>query len=359
MLKPLSNIHKCLISTPARLVGEYEDDRLLIAPVYASFNDQVLYTSQQGNTPFSRYYYICIFDIKSPSPEAGIVIPDYSYIGELISIALAVYYGKRFDNHGVIESHSLFSMPILNNVPLALKYHYFGVNNSHPRIDLEIELNLEKSRSILEFMTLGSDFELQHTFFTAGKFYLRSLQSVDTDMEGAFLDLITCGEVLSNYYSYVEDEIYDDQLKELFIRLESKGVSKADISSLKSKLYQVRKKFYLTLKRSLNKEFFSKTESLEEYLALNTTNIDQAIKSAYDIRSKYVHTGFRFGGWLEPREHLMNEIQLAPPFIEDKEIKKIVAKIPTYIGFERIIRFTLLSLLHNSGIEIHPDLSQS
>ena len=55
----------------------------------------------------------------------------------------------------------------------------------------------------------------------------------------------------------------------------------------------------------------------------------------------------------------MNEIQLAPPFIEDKEIRKIVAKIPTYIGFERIIRFTLLSLLHNSGVEIHPDLSQS
>lgn len=109
----------------------------------------------------------------------------------------------------------------------------------------------------------------------------------------------------------------------------------------------------------MTKEFFSKTESLEEYLALNTTNIDQAIKSAYDIRSKYVHTGFRFGGWLEPRKHLMNEIQLAPPFIEDKEIRKIVAKIPTYIGFERIIRFTLLSLLHNSGVEIHPDLSQS
>jgi hypothetical protein len=247
-------------------------------------------------------------------------------------------------------------MPLLNDVAPAMQYYYFGSNNHQPRKDLSIELDLRNCKPIIDFLTKTPNDQLKKTFFTAGKFYLSSLQSVDTDMEKAFLDLVTCGEILSNYFQYSDDEIYDSRLLDMFERLTEKQVSKKDIELIKSRLYQVKARFRLTFKKLLNKHFFNKTESFQEFTRLTTKNIESCIKSVYDLRSKYVHAGTDFGHWLVPQRAFMNEIQLGTPVVEDKELKKILSKVPTYIGLERAIRFALLRLLHINNVYIHAEL---
>lgn len=356
MLRPEQDLHKCLISSPARLIAEYDKPDLLITHAFPSLDDSILQVTQREENPFSRYYYVCVFRIDPPEPAPGVVVPDYSHVGNLISRALSVFYGKRFDNHGVIESHGRFSMPLLNEVTPAMRYYYFGSNNHQPRKSLDIELDLSNCQPIIDFLTKKPNDRLKQTFFTAGKFYLSSLQSVDTDMEKAFLDLVTCGEILSNYFQYAEDEIYDYRLKEMFERLAKSGVNQKDIELVKSRLYQVKSRFNLTFRKLLNKHFFDKTESLQEFAKLTTENIESCIKAVYDLRSKYVHTGIDFGHWLVPHRAVMNEIQLGVPVVEDKELKKILSKVPTYIGLERAMRFALLRLLHINNIYIHADL---
>ena len=76
----------------------------------------------------------------------------------------------------------------------------------------------------------------------------------------------------------------------------------------------------------------------------------------YNLRSKYVHTGIDFGHWLVPNPALMNEIQLGKPVVQDNELKKILARVPTYIGLERVMRFALLRLLHINNVYIHAEL---
>jgi Apea-like HEPN len=359
LLRPEQDLHKCLISSPANLIAEYDESDLLITHAFPSVKDSILRVSQREGNPFSRYYYICVFRIDSPEPAEGLVVPDHSHVGNLISIALSIFYGKRFDNHGVIESHGRFSMPLLNEIAPTMKYYYFGSNNHQPRKNLSIELDLRNCKPIIDFLIKKPNDQLKQTFFTAGKFYLSSLQSADTDMEKAFLDLVTCGEILSNYFQYSEDEIYDSRLQEMLGRLVENKVNQKDIELIKSRLYQVRARFSLTFKKLLNERFFDETESLQEFTKLTIENIESCIKAVYDLRSKYVHTGIDFGHWLVPHRAFMNEIQLGKPSVEDNELKKILSKVPTYIGLERVMRFALLRLLHINNVYIHAELDNN
>ena len=358
-LRSHPNIHKCLISSPARFNGDYENDELLIAPAHPSMRNQALYNMQRENeyneSQMSIYYYVCTFNFL-PEPDQKIVIPDNSFIGDRISIALAIYYGKRFDNHGILESYGIFWMP--NYEPIFSTSNYsFGINNHLPRKDLEIPLTFDNCEAIIKFI-INPQYEKLHRYFlAAGKFYLNSLQIMDQDIEKAYLDLITCGEILSNFYEYTDDELYDDNLKEIFIRLACVAQD-SDIRNLKSRLYQVKKKFNLTLRSLLNKKFFSKTESTDGSVKLKEESIEKNIKAAYDIRSKYVHTGQSFKPYIEQMYRSINEVAIPglEPNVDDKELKKVLKRIPTYIGLERIIRFALLRFIHTNGVYIHKDL---
>ena len=44
------------------------------------------------------------------------------------------------------------------------------------------------------------------------------------------------------------------------------------------------------------------------------------------------------------------------PNVDSKDLRKLIEKIPTYVGLERIMRFALLRFLHTNGIYIHCDL---
>ncbi|MFW9258541.1 MULTISPECIES: hypothetical protein [unclassified Nostoc] len=358
-LRSHPNIHKCLISSPARFNGDYENDELLIAPAHPSMRNQALKNTQRENeyneSQISIYYYVCTFNFL-PEPDQQIVIPDNSYIGDSISIALAVYYGKRFDNHGILESYGIFWMP--NYEPIFSIYnYYFGINNHFPRKDLEIPLTFDKCEAIIKFiLTRNAQYEKLHRYFlAAGKFYLNSLQIMDQDIEKAYLDLITCGEILSNFYEYTDNELYDEETKQIFIRLACVA-QESDIKHLKSGSYKVRKKFSLTLKSLLNKKFFSKTESTDESMKLKEECIEINIKAAHDIRSKYLHTGQIFKPYIEQMYQSINEVGIPEPNVDDKDLKKVLKRIPTYIGLERIIRFALLRFLHTNGVYIHKDL---
>ncbi|QKV57486.1 MAG: hypothetical protein HT580_09795 [Dechloromonas sp.] len=50
---------------------------------------------------------------------------------------------------------------------------------------------------------------------TAGRFYLRALQNFEERPDVAYLNLITAGEVLSNYFNYDKDELLDEQAKDI------------------------------------------------------------------------------------------------------------------------------------------------
>jgi hypothetical protein len=342
-LNPDKSVHKYLLSSPASFTGMYEQEDFLIAPAL-----------QKNHV--NRYFYVYAIRREETDNENTILVPNYSTSADNLCIALSVFYGKRFDNHGAIESAGKFWIP--NYGDITFLNTNFLTNNQKVRVDLNNSLNFKNCESLINAITTPENNNLWGDFFTAGKFYLSSLKLVDIDLERAYLDLITCGELLSSFYEYSEDKLYshDKDLCSVLDRMQLAEMDEKDICFIKKRLYQVKRRFCLTFNELINKNFFEKTESESDDTKLTYDRFNICIKSAYDLRSKYVHSGTKFKQWIEPYNELMYETLPYSANVDDKDFKKILCQIPTYTGLERIVRFSLLRFLHTNGINLHSDL---
>jgi hypothetical protein len=232
-------------------------------------------------------------------------------------------------------------------------------NNHRPRKDLGIELGLGEIARIEKILTKDVDGKFVQFFRSAGKFYMQALQTFESNPETAYLNLITCGEILSNFYEYDKKELLDDETKIILEGIEIGMENGKKISNqIQSRLLQIKRRFLKTISSLLSDLFFENTESFQSYTALKKEHIDDRIAAAYDLRSRYVHTGIDFGTWVSCGS-TNAEIQTGIPVVSDKEFQNILAKAPTFIGLERIMRFCLLRFIQLHGVPVDSRLNNT
>ncbi len=346
--RPSDSIQKLLISTTSRLVGEYEDDGLLITHAW-QFQNATRMEASLTETPISRNAYVVAFRTPSMERKPGVLIPDYSPMGNVICAYLSVFFGKTFDNHGLLEGSGFYRVPDYSLFQSFCQPHL--PQNSHkPRRDFEIPLNLSELLRIKRILTESVDQKFLHFFQTAAKFYLQALLNFERQPEFAYLNLITAGEVLSNYFEYPKDELLDEAIKGALNEIESAIPGGARLTNeIKTRLLQVRRRFVKAIEGLINSYFFTNSESTIEFATLKESDFHNRVLAAYDLRSRYVHTGIPFGTWIAMGT---TEIQPWIPAIGDKELQELLCRAPTYFGMERIIRFCLMRFLHINGIHI-------
>ncbi|MFD1985444.1 hypothetical protein ACFSOZ_23310 [Mesorhizobium newzealandense] len=110
---------------------------------------------------------------------------------------------------------------------------------------------------------------------------------------------------------------------------------------LRSRLYQVKRRFRHVLNSFLDSDFFGRTEAQHDYGQLKHENIGNRLGAAYDLRSKYVHSGESYGRWIAP-ERTNDEVQIGHPVVADAAFARALHMAPTFIGLERIMRYCLL-----------------
>ena len=277
--------------------------------------------------------------------------PNYSYVADVFCVFMSIYFGKRFDNEGFLERNALFALPIVNLRPTGLRR--MPAYSHNPRKDLEIELNLDKLGPIAKVLDaffeeivggppVKAEVEL---VYAAGKFYLQALQLVEDDPEIAFLNLVSAGEILSGYFSFSDEELFDKQTQSMLKTIQEKTGDEM-AAAIRKRLYQVRRKFRLTLLHLLNDPFYKGSESMHSFAALKKEDLGSRLSAAYDVRSRYLHTGERFGGWIEPNCVSLEDVIIGKPVVEPAEWRKILSLTPTFIGLERIVRYCLLRFIH-------------
>lgn len=351
-----SKIHRFLISTTSRFTGCYEGEFLRIDHAWQGANSGAGLRESIQENPRSRNYFVLSAEIEPPEAKS-ILVPNYAPLSEQACAALSVLFGKRFDTHGPLVSHRQFYVP--DFAPLTPTTYYEAAPYSHrPRQDLCIPLKLELFELIAPLFTDQSlDEKVRRIFFAAARFYLRSLQMFDVEPEFAYLDLITCGEILANFFEYTADKVYDDEAKAIFARIRAEMAGgEAMVRKLQGRMRQIKRVYVLTLTGLLKDSFFDMSECSEQYGRLRKEDIEKRLKGAYDLRSQYVHTGIDFGRWTRPIGGVLNEVQLGPPVIESKELKKAITQAPTFFGLERIMRYCLARFLHLNGVPIDASL---
>lgn len=361
ILRPNENTQRVMISTPSHFVGEFVSDKILITHAFPQLNDAYGWQAlSDSKNPYKRSYFIASF-IREPDKdkEHRSIIPDYSVLGEYLSVFLSVLYGKRFDNHGAIEQNGRFGLPSMSGLR-PCKYVQYPFNNDKPRKNLNIELNLDKVKSIEKIIDLDFDGgRAGNVFFAAAKSYLEALRTIDYDPENAFISLVMSGEILGDFYKkdFTAEELYDENTRKQFERITVEIIGGEKIvSELKGRLFQVKRVFTRVLLKLLNSKFFDGYEGEITFLGLSEKGIKRKIMYAYDLRSYYIHTGARFGKYIEPI-NMMNEVCPGLGWVmEDKRLSKLLKHSPTFLGMERIIRFCLLRFLNINNLIHHDDL---
>jgi len=362
-LRPQPRINKYLISSSASIYGVYDSDNLLISHAFPDLMNPRPGRRALEEGPTYRTYFVASFENAEHAEaddNARRCVPDFHWVGDLLAVSLAVFFGKRFEHHGLIETQGIFCMPSM--FAREVIAHALPQFNSVPRTDYGNDLNLTRLCEIaplLDYCTgkagsqnKGADHQSKEAviraFFTAGRFYLRALHMLGEQPEAAYLDLVTVGEVLSNQYDYGEEEIFDTQTRELLARINER-LGSADARRIRERLRQIKRRYVLTLKKLVSEDFFDVSDSKVEYGRLRKEDFEKSLAASYDLRSRYLHAGGSFGGSVTcfQNEFAERAVGIEVTGSVDKEFEKILWRAPTLLGLERIMRRALLQFLND------------
>lgn len=348
------NLHRFLISTTSRLVGEYQSPEMEITHAWHLAGPPHRIRQGVEETAYSRNYFVLSVEIDEPTKKS-VVIPNYHRLGDWFCALFSLFYGKRFDNHGLLVSGGSFQVPDLDHVKPS-SYFTDPPFNHKPRPDLAIPLNLSELSAIAPLFTDEQNPRFFNALNVASRFYLRSLQNIDHQPEFAYLDLVTCGEVLSNYRKYPHEELLDKDALDDLREIERHVPNGEKIAKrLRGRMRQVSRSYTLTILKLLNDRFYAAPPSGAFSRQLEAGDIDKRIRASYDLRSLYLHTGVAFGQWIQPLGLNSPELQLGRPGVESK-LSDLLWLAPTFLGLERIIRYCLLRFIHLNSLRIHADL---
>lgn len=348
MLRPTETVQKLLLSTPAHFIAEFETDNFMLTHAWdfdrRAHNDRSL---------LYRNYFILSFNTEQVEKAVGSVIPDYSPTGDLMCGLMAVLFGKRFDHHGAVEMTGHFRVPNLDMARESCEptrpYHGKKLRADYP-VALDLR-ELERFRPLIE--NRGNNISLIEAFRTATVFYARALRTVDSYPEVAYLHLVTACERLAEIAPLEGIEL-ESVILTAFRRIEKEMVNGEKITRLlRSRMKQLRRRFAALITSHFDDDFFSRSEAEGVWHSLRAKDFPAAAVAAYDLRSRYVHTGASFGTWITPR-HDNAERQAGRPILPDREMAKILYRAPTFVGLERLTRVVLLKCAEQLGADL-PD----
>jgi hypothetical protein len=350
-LKPARDVQKFLISASCHLTGRLDTPNLLIADAAPGLGNratqQRLRSAENARTVFTLVFR------TDPGDHGSFIIPQYDEVAEQVCGYLTLLYGKRFDSHGAVENSGLFGLPDLRALDLFCDPR-LPQNGNVPRVDFGHPLELERFEAVLPllFSALAHDPHLV-PFRTALKFYQQALWAAEHDMEIAYLHLISVGEILTGSLKLDEASLVDAQTRALLARIETEMPDGAKTARIvRSKLRGIKRRFVLGLESLLDPVFFEQSQAGHSFARLEANAIARGLSAAYDLRSRYVHTGQSFGMVVGPRGMDCEEVQPGKPMHKDKAFATALAYAPTYIGLERILRYCLLRYLETMGLDL-------
>jgi hypothetical protein len=225
-------------------------------------------------------------------------------------------------------------------------------HSSKPRVDYPMALDLRELGRFRAFLEAEpADAQLSAAFSTAALFYARALRTVDRDAEVAYLHLITALERLAEVAPLEGIEL-EAPIRTALDCIERELQDGERIARLfRKRMRQLKRRFMGMITSSLDDAFFARSESQDPWGGLRANAFPRAAAAAYDLRSRYVHTGAHFGGWIAPR-HDNCERQFGKPVVSGREWGRILEHAPTFIGLERIARVVLLKCAAELGADL-------
>lgn len=161
-----------------------------------------------------------------------------------------------------------------------------------------IILGSEASSHVLKaFFSRGTKDDQWASLLSGAAFYQQGLTLFSDRPHLSFSLLISSLESLLPLIDYTEQELFDPDLLADFGAISSQAkYGELIVERLKNRMYQVRRKCGAFVAKTLDRQFYDRHESSEAFFSVKPDRIDARIKAAYDLRSRFLHTGRSHGG---------------------------------------------------------------
>lgn len=334
-----------VISTPCGFTHEYESEQFAIAQIPNNVGD---YRHYRVGGPFEHHFYVAT--IGNPDKEKGPAFCTWQRQLSAILGILSLWYGKRIRSHGALLLGGSWCLPDMLGI-LPNDYYFLPFYCGDHIKDPSRPCNWQSIDKLAELLAKGV-FELDEEtrLVQAARIYSDALNILPLDLELAYVRLIQCLETVMSAVTFSESEKYshDEQLMEALSWLARQKDPEADRVArlIQARLYQISRGVWLWLSERIDDSFF-----VNEPGALNRDTLESAVKAAYTLRSGYIHTGLRFGVWIDPTEGrcLLHETvpRTHSNICTDRELRKLLEQCPTVMGLERLVRYALIREIEN------------
>ena len=327
-----------LISTPSQFIHSFASDELSVIQLPSNVGD---YAHLSHSGPFERHFYALTINTCATDREyvRKLELDPMTVVG-----LFSLWFGKHVRNHGPIVLDGGWMLPdMLSMHPNPYFAHaiYSGVHTKPLTRPCDWR-SLESLLPIIqELKAAGTD---ESPIMAAAKCYSEALRLLPLDREIAFFRLIQAIECVSGKSQYTDEERFshDEQLWTYLKWLEQLDdeTGKRCAAFVKNRLYQVARGVWLWLDKRIDGDFFT-----AESYALADDNLKACVSGAYTLRSKYVHGGAAFADFIDPTDGRCGSLETIPDsFLEacqDKDLRKTLARCPSFLGLERLVRYGL------------------
>jgi hypothetical protein len=285
--------------------------------------------------PYARSTFMLSFEVPPPpDPKAGMLVPTYSSVGEEVSALLSGFFGKLIRNLGHLQAGNHLTVP--HSWTGRCDSYLRPPFNGQPRRPGGPELNVLHAAPVLRAYFENSDDKHITEILRGCEFYRMALENYDERPEMAFALLISALECLVELREYSGEELYDKTLLLDMKVITAIGPDGQEIvDRLKKRLYQVRRKVALLVDDFISDAFFEQRECPFGFV-VDRIDLSKRIKTAYDLRSRLLHTGNRRGFSHITHDHQNSEIVLGIPVLPDKNLVETLRASVNLTGLERI-----------------------
>lgn len=346
-LKPTKTTARYLLSSSARIIGGFEDDDYAVVIAH-SRGGWSLHT-QLKETPHTRNFAVVTVEHEEWEPPK-VVAPNYQWVAGIVADVGAVWFGKQVEYHGELQAHGAFMVPDLRFDLTEMPT--LGPYGHQPRKDLGVELNWATLKPVLQTVFAAGD--KADLLVLAARHYNRALGTFNRDPEAAYVHLVTALEILAGTVQPPDEELYGKELLAALGSIATLKDGNAILALIKPRLYQIKRRVVHLCKAYAAPRLFEGTEAVDNHGPLQVSTFEACVKAAYDVRSRHLHAGVHPGGHILPMEAARNEMPMGTPVHHDAEMKKALAKAPTFLGLERTTRIVLLKFIHRKLGAIHP-----
>jgi hypothetical protein len=338
------DIHRFLFSSSAHFVGEMVHPAYHLSVAFPSFqSNHRLASFRPSPTPASFFSLSIRVPVEPPKGNFQI-IETYSWMPEQVAVLFTAFYGKLIRSHGHIQKGYNVMVP-----DIVVPHNEAFANppfSDAPRKPAGSELNVKNAAELLEAYLFSTPEDgVLPKLLSACTFYHLALENWSTRPILSYTFLVSSVEAILELLKYADVDIFDEQRLKDFESIRTSTPDGAKIvSRIKSSLYSVKKKFVKLVETRLPASFFDEREC-DEGFCMKPESLKAALQAAYDIRSKYLHTGTTMGFVHLTHFYQNAEIVIGEPVIPDKEIKKLLIRAPSLAGLERIVATLLRSEL--------------